>query len=46
VTSLGDRIVTAIWYLASGALWVTVAKYDAFGDNWLIAALVIAALQS
>jgi hypothetical protein len=45
VSSLGDRIVYALWYLASGALWVTASKHDAFGDNWLIAFAAIAALQ-
>ena len=43
--SLGDRIVYALWYLASGMLWVTASKYDAFGDNWLIAFVAIAGLQ-
>jgi hypothetical protein len=45
VSSLGDRIVYALWYLASGALWVTASHYEAFGDNWLIAFAAIAALQ-
>ncbi|MEE4315495.1 MAG: M50 family metallopeptidase [Erythrobacter sp.] len=45
VSSLGDRIVYALWYLASAALWVTASKYEAFGDNWLIAFAAIAALQ-
>lgn len=42
---LGDRIVHALWYLASAVLWVTASKYDAFGDNWLIAFVAIAGLQ-
>ena len=45
MSSLGDRIVYALWYLASGVLWVTASHYAAFGDNWLIAFLAITALQ-
>lgn len=45
MTTIGDRIVYALWYAASGVLWVTASRYEAFGDNWLIAFVTIFALQ-
>lgn len=42
---LGDRVVHALWYVASGVLWVTASQYEAFDHNWLVAFVVISLLQ-
>lgn len=41
----GDRLVYALWYVASGVLWVMAAQYDAFDHNWLLAFVVIGILR-
>lgn len=43
--TFGDRLVHALWYLASGVLWVMAAQYAAFGHNWLLAFVAITLLQ-
>ncbi|WP_285712528.1 site-2 protease family protein [Erythrobacter oryzae] len=43
--TLGDRLVHALWYLASGVLWVTAAQYEALDHNWLVAFVVISVVQ-